>query len=736
MARWRRYWRYSPYLIGILLTLGLIKLELETDDHSASGLQRVENLFYDIRLRTLPSQRPANAQPVIIIDIDEKSLNEVGQFPWPRETVAQLVRALQQHNVAIIGFDLLFSEPQRNPVDAVARALASHSPLSATQKEWATEQLDGDRELAAALSTSENVLGFVFHHNTPSRGAPPSALTPLTPEQLRDFPLSNMAAYTNHIPSVVNDSTRFGFFNITPDGDGVLRSAALLQRYQDSLYPSLALEMARAFLLANQVTLESEYAGNTQRLTGVALAPQHIIPLTRDGRLFIPYIGGEHAFPYFSATDILHHRIANDALQNAIVIIGTSALGLNDLRATPLRATFPGVEVHANIVAAILDQRYLIKPDWNDAANFLIILFFGTVLSLWLPQRGPVTALVFWSASMGIVVLFNAYLWLQYGWILSLATPLMLVTIITICNVIYGHFFIAGDKRRLQHMFGQYVPPAHVERMASDSGQFGFDGETRDMTVLFCDIRDFTSTSESLSANELKQFLNAFFTPMTRIIFEHNGTIDKYVGDMIMAFWGAPLDDPSHRQNALRAAMTMQRECAALRQSFAQRGWPVPFIGIGLNSGEMNVGDMGSSYRRAYTVLGDAVNLASRIEGLTKFYGVEILVSEYVTQNNDAVLFRFIDCVKVKGKARSVSLFEPVALRASCNAEQIVAVENYAAAFKCYQSRQWQTALAQYQQLQLTHHDTVSRLMIERIINCQQHPPSPDWDGSFLHHAK
>ncbi|MGP1609663.1 MAG: adenylate/guanylate cyclase domain-containing protein, partial [Burkholderiales bacterium] len=418
-----------------------------------------------------------------------------------------------------------------------------------------------------------------------------------------------------------------------------------------------------------------------------------LIPTDDFGRVLVPYVGGQGSYPYLSATDVLNGTLTpeqEDLLVNSLVLVGTTSVGLYDLRATPVGAVYPGVEVHANLLNAILSSAPMLtidentvqdgssfsaltdvfdqnrispfpsRPGWEQGAVFVAILVIGLVLSLVYPHLGPalltVSSVTF---LLGLTVL-NFQLWTRYNLDISLVILWLLIILIATVNMTYGFLREGVNKKVIKGMFDQYVPPAHIDAMLNNPDKYNFSGESKELSVLFSDIRNFTTISEKLSAVELKSMLNEFFTPITGIIFDHNGTIDKYVGDMVMAFWGAPIDDPEHRTHAVKAALKMLAKVEELKPRFKEKGLPEVNIGVGINSGMMSVGDMGSTYRRSYTVLGDAVNLGSRLEGITKAYGVKLLIGEQTYAGLNNILCRQVDKVQVKGKEEPICIYQPL----------------------------------------------------------------------------
>jgi adenylate cyclase len=389
------------------------------------------------------------------------------------------------------------------------------------------------------------------------------------------------------------------------------------------------------------------------------------------------------------------------------------------------------------MIKAILDNHFPSEPSWADGANLSTTLIVGVVLAILLPLLTPIW-LLFISTGIAVgIVLFNFWLWQEKGLALALAWPLLLILALGALNMTYG--FIRENRKRaqLKNVFGQYVPPQLVEAMSQNPEAYSFEGESREMTVLFADIRGFTTLSESLSPSELRKLLNRYFTAMTEIIFKHQGTIDKYVGDMIMAFWGAPVNDPNHAKHAIAAALEMLAKTEELKPQLLAEGYPEINIGIGLNTGVMNVGDMGSSYRRAYTVLGDNVNLASRLEGLTKYYDVGLVVGDRTRELSDTFTFRQLDLVKVKGKTSGVKVFQPLCSQHTASTELISELQHHNEALSVYYQRHWDQAQNMFSELKASHPQThLYRLYLERIEHLKKRNPGPEWDGVYERREK
>jgi adenylate cyclase len=462
-------------------------------------------------------------------------------------------------------------------------------------------------------------------------------------------------------------------------------------------------------------------------------------------KTLVPFRGPQGSFPYVSATDVIEGTADEKVLRDRIVLLGTTAKGLLDLRATPVATDFPGVEVHANLISGILGPKGQTgrvtalkdNPAYTVGAEFVLLVVSGLLMAMVLPALTPLVAtLITVALALGIIGA-NIAIWHWANLVFPLATGLMMILSLFVFNMVYGYLIEERGKRKLVGQFGQYIPPELVEELSRNPEAMAIGSENKELTVLFSDVRGFTTISESLSADELSQLMNEFLTPMTEIIFHHRGTIDKYMGDCIMAFWGAPLDDREHARHALEAAVSMLAELRAIQKRFKAKGWPEIKVGIGLNTGSMSVGNMGSEFRRAYTVMGDAVNLGSRLEGLTKNYGVEMIVSETTAAAVPEFAYRELDRVRVKGKDKPVTIYEPIAHKEEVSREIRSELKLYREALKLYREQNWDLAELQFLNLQSAH---PRRLLygeyVKRIGAFRSSPPPADWGGVFTHESK
>jgi adenylate cyclase len=725
---------------GILVSSFVMFLQFSSNSSIQLLLARLDGIIYDLRLRATLDDRQITDQTILIIDIDEKSLAAEGRWPWSRQKVATMVNNLADAGVAVVAFDVLFSEPERNPADSVTQHLEANNIVVPPFLLEARTALDADSIFAASLDSTDVVLGILFQGDASiTQGELPFSV--VKSEGISDLSKMTRISFNNYesnIKVLQSQTPGSGFINASYDDDGIIRRAALVAEYDGKFYPSLALETARLMTLTDSIEMEIAHVGNgIQQITGVKWG-RELIETDSVGRVLVPYRGKRKSFPYISATDVVNGNFEPDIFEGAVVFVGTSAVGLADLRSTPVGLTFPGVEIHANVLEGLLAPEILpVQPGWWEAAVGSTLMVLAIFCVFLFPTIGPLALSITVIVLLVLTSWFNYWLWLYQGISLMLTTNLLLIFLVGMYNLSLGFFKANSQKKMIKGIFDQYVPPAHIDKMLADPDSVNLDGERKVMTVLFSDIRSFTNISESLSASALKNLLNKYFNPITKSIFDHKGTIDKYVGDMVMAFWGAPLDDPQHAENALNAALDMQVITERLRGEFKILGLPEIHVGIGLNTGSMSVGDMGSEYRRSYTVLGDSVNLGARLESLTKFYGVECLVSEYTKEHCPSHVFRFIDRVKVKGKSEAVTIYEPLSKQQLAAPTLESESHLYDQAYEYYLDQDWSAAEQAFTKLINEFTDRkIYQLYLTRLSTLKEQPSTGRWDGVFTHTDK
>jgi adenylate cyclase len=712
-------------------------------------LNQLENWTYDARLNFT---RPDTIDDrIVIVDIDENSLAEYGRWPWGRDQLARIVDNLFNHyEVDVVGFDIVFAEKdQSSGLEMFDRLAQSSLRNDAEYQQVLAEirpSLMHDEIFANSLIGKNVVLGYYFKTSLQEgesgvTGLLPSALAKMDAQWRERLPINEAVGYGGNLEILQTSAKSGGFFdNPFVDSDGVFRRVPLVQSYQGYLFASLTLATAQAYLDTSGVELEVVTEGTRGDKEYYALETINIkdfrIPVDAAGAVFVPYRGRQGSFPYVSMHRVLSRTANPLALKDKIVLIGTSAPGLLDLRSTPVQNIYPGVEVHANIISGILDDRIKHKPAWTVGYEVVLLVIIAVGMTLLLPLVSPLLAATGTLVTTMLVVAGTFIAW-NSNLILPLASPLLLILLIFMLHMSYGFFIESRGKRQLANLFGQYIPPELVDEMSESPEEFSLDGENREMTVLFSDVRGFTTISEGMDPKQLTQLMNALLTPMTRVIHKNRGTIDKYMGDAIMSFWGAPLADSEHARHALYAAMEMMEELKIMQADFQQRGWPEVNIGIGLNTGNMNVGNMGSEFRMAYTVLGDAVNLGSRLEGLTKEYGVNIIVSESTKTEIPEFLFRELDLVRVKGKHEPVAIFEPVGHRNDVEKSVIEELGIYRKALAGFRTQSWDKAELDFFNLNRSYPDRyLYEVYLNRINVYRANPPGDHWDGVFTHTSK
>jgi adenylate cyclase len=658
LRNWRK-WR----LYVLVVTLAYI-LTLAFGTLLAPLRGNLENLVFDQYQRWGP--RPyAFDQPVKIVDIDDESIARIGRWPWPRATMASLVDALAKANVAAIGFDVLFSEKDQPNEDQ--KACADQPAHSADQAAHCEERADGDVAFAHAITGRPVVLG-TFFTTTPN-----AAKTRLVPKGSLSFigetPTSLLAHLNGALPPIpvlADAASGLGFLNWLPDNDRVVRVVPLLLDINGQIQPSLSMETLRVA----QGT--STYVVKSANAYGASSGASSQVEAIKIGDLVVPTQAGGDLRVWFAKSDPRRSIPAWKALEpgadlsdlaGKLVFVGVSATGLSDVVATPLDPSTPGVEVHAQLVEQILSGMALVRPDWAPGAELIV----GATLSLALAALLPFVPF-YWTAFLGLVaacvmgyVSWNAFT--SHGLLFDPVIPSLSSGFVFLAGV--GQLY--GQKRQQVHeirsAFGRYVSPAVVARLAEHPEQLQLGGQQRQLTLMFCDIRSFTTLSEGLTAAELSIFLNEYLSPMTDIILRETGTVDKYMGDAIMAFWNAPLDDPSHGLHAVRAALQMRETLIKLNAEWKERaervgrGFHKVKFGIGLNTGECSVGNMGSDQRFDYSALGDEVNIASRLESASKQFGVDIVASDATRDEAPHFAWLEIDHVRLKNKTRSVAVY-------------------------------------------------------------------------------
>jgi adenylate cyclase len=721
----------SQHIVRILAGLAITVFFLGHAVQQYPFVSQLDNILYDARLRlTLPREPDKR---IVILDIDEKSLGELGRWPWNRKLMAELVDKLfERHGVALLGFDVVWAERDSSSgievLDAIARDIPSLQGAYAKLRPG----LDFDVRFAASLKGRPVVLGYYF--NDEERAVKANQLPPPTlPKGVfegRSVEPVQYRGYTGVLPLYLENAAAVGHINPLVDFDGVLRRVPLIAEHEGQYYEALSLAMARTLLARQTGTrppVEPGYPDGSAHLEWFQVGELQI-PVDANAAALIPF-RARGAFRYVSLADVIKDRVAPGELKGAIAIVGTTAPTLLDMRATPVAATFPGVEVHANLIAGILDEEVKKKPRYVLGAEIVLLLVLGVVFAFLIPRLSAVGATLAATLGLTLAAAINFAAW-QEGLVLPLAASVLTIGAIYILNMAYGYFVESRARRRITDRFREYVPPEVVAQLDADPDKYDKPKEAQ-LSILFADIRGFTGISETLRPEALREYIDDYLTEMSTIIRStYRGTLDKYIGDAIMAFWGAPMDDPEHARNAVLAALAMQKQCPVLNARFAARGWPALRIGVGVNSGTVRVGNMGSRLRRAYTAMGDAVNVASRLEGRTKSYGVGILVGE-ATRNMvmrsgvQDVVFREIDRIKVKGRDEAITIYEPLGPESEAGELRL-----WNQALRAYRTQQWDEADVTLGNLTgMFPGRELYRAYAQKVADRRRDPPPPGWDG-------
>ncbi len=720
-----------------------------TDVLHLAVLQRLDDIIYDARLRaTMPRTLDDR---IVIVDIDEKSLGEVGQWPWARNRMAELVDELfDRQKVAVVGFDIVFAEPDESSglkrLKQLAQGELKDSGAFVSRVNEMQASLDYDGLFSKSLAKRPAVLGYYLTNTREGRVSGVLPAPVMGKEALRGRPIkiTTWNSYGANIDQLAKAAPLGGFFNSVVDPDGVVRSVPVLAEYKDQYFESLSLAMFRVLIGLPKVEPvfppEGRFVGrNYQGLDNVRLRVGEktavSIPVADNVTTLVPFRGpggpSGGSFRYISAFDLLSHKLPANALKDKIILVGTTAPGLLDIRTTPVGEAYPGVETHANLISGLMDGRMPVRPDWALGYDLVILVLAGLSLAFGLPMLSATRAVALSICVLSFVVLLNFYLYLGQSLVLPLAASLVTCLTAFALNMSYGYFVESRSKRNLANLFGTYVPPELVDEMVKDPESYSMKASNKELTVMFCDMRGFTKMSETMEPTQLQELLNRVFDRLTDKISSNKGTIDKYMGDCVMAFWGAPVEIPNHAHMAVKTSMEMANAIRKINEEHRAKGIPEIGIGIGLNTGTMCVGDMGSNNRRAYTVIGDSVNLGSRLEGLSKVYGVDIVVSESTRKLAPEFAWQELDRVRVKGKEQAVAIFWPLAPTERIEKSHQDELKTWSGFLKAYRAQDWDQCDVTLLNLQrMNAKKYLYELYSERVASMRLLPFDPEWDGA------
>ena len=676
--------------------------------------------------------------PIRIVDIDEQSLSRIGQWPWPRTTVRDLLSKLASQGAAVVAFDILFAEPDRTSVEEIAKRLSTPQAnllLAAT-----TGQPTNDQALAVALKETPSVLSVSLGPGA-TNGFPAKAGFAVAGQDPRPFIIGFDGASKNLKP--LDDAAHgIGAYNWTPDRDQIVRRVALIYRIGETLVPSLAAEALRVAQGADTYVLKASNASGETALgqsTGLnhMLVGQVEVPTDSSGAVYIKFRHFNQA-AYIPAWKVLAGEVPKDEIDGRIILIGTSASGLLDLRATPLDAAVPGIEMHAQVVEQLLTGHFLTRPDYALALEQFVVLAVGIMLALLLPRVSAKTAAAVGLLTMVLIMIGGWTAFRYASLLLDPSYPALALGCMTAAITSYIYHGVEAQRGQIRHAFSQYLSPAVIEDIIAHPDMLKLGGEVRELTLMFCDVRNFTSISQDLSAADLTQFINELLSPLTEIILEQRGTIDKYMGDAIMAFWNAPLNDPDHTSHACHAALKMVAKMDELNEMWrqraeaAQRTFKRVHIGMGLNTGPCCVGNLGSTYRFDYSAIGDDVNVTSRFEGLTKIYGVPAVAGQRSLAPGINALE--LDMVAVKGRTRPTQIYTFVDMLGGEKTQLERLEERHKAFLAAYRNQEWDDAerlINDCRNIGISQLETCYSVFTERIGLLRQASLPANWDGSF-----
>jgi adenylate cyclase len=744
-------------------------------------IQRLELATLDTRFRYRP-QRFTHPDPrIVVIDIDQRAQEVLGRWPFSRTSFAKTLDILHDDGAKVVGFDITFSKPDQSaaPIRALWTELEARrkrgEPVDAklsVEVQRLAASFDADKQFATAIQRfGPVVLGnYFFFTDADLRGMEAAALDayasqiaffayppahPLHPDaqklekvrMLEAFATSSLLpqgaeANLDQLTSALNgDFSWTGFFNAPPDADGIVRRATLVLPYgrtknpdEWDIYSSLDLMTARAYLGPPAQDMNLIYG--PQGIVEIRFGKALLLHPDGRGQMMINYQGPASTFAHYSIVDVLQKNFSRGAFQGKIVLIGATATGIGDLRGTPYGGTnYPGVEIHANVIDNILNQRFLKYGFRQALADVLLILSFGIPLGIWMALVSP--RWMWFGVSLLLPMVAMNFWAFLHGWWLNLLVPALTLSTNVLLVSLYRSLFEEKEKRRVRTAFGQYLSPEVIRRLLVNPQLV--EPKKTDITVMFSDIRGFTTISEKLDAQDLALFLNQYLSDMTSLVFDHQGTLDKYIGDAVMAFWGAPFEEPGHAARGCHTALKMMERVREMQRKWEAEGKPHLDIGIGLNTGVASVGNMGSSLRYGYTALGDTVNLSSRLEGLNKDYGTHILVNEttYSAARDDGFVFRELDLIRVKGKLQPVTIYELIG-RAGQNSvygtaeDMHTRITLFRRARELFRKREWAEAQKTFQIiLDKWPDDGPSRTYWKRCQDYLFDEPPSGWDGVF-----
>lgn len=736
---------------GIIVPLTLLLAALILRTYDPPIVQQMRNMVFDNYQRMVPRAYDP-AIPIRIGDIDEKSLKELGQWPWSRAQMARIVDRLRELGAAVIGIDIIYAEPDRTAPEAIAKNLPAHKRFDAA-REMLLGLPDPDADLALAISKIPTVIPFVALRTDPQR---PNDLPvrkagyAFAGDNPKRF-IHPWRYWITSLPQLEMSAAAIGSVNADPDPDGIIRQLSLFLQLPNAndptpFYPSLSAEVLRIAQGATTYAIKSSGASGIISFgehTGISVVKigQALVPTNSKGAVLL-YDSGHQAERFFSLADLMSADFDRSVVAGRIILIGSSVEGLRDYKPTPIDRSMAGVEIHAQIAEQIFSGTYLQRPDWADGLEWITLAVFGIILIIFAQLRKALAG--FAISAFGILSSFGIsyYLFVARGFELDPLYPAGAAFLIFVTSTLIGYIRTEKEKAQVRGAFSLYLSPVLVDQVSRNREKLKLGGENRDLTVMFCDIRGFTKMSEGLDPKQLTHVINQFLTPMTDIIQANGGTIDKYIGDCIMAFWNAPLDIADHERKAVKAAYDMQTALVSLNEALlAEAGTTYNKkieikIGIGLNTGIACVGNMGSKQRFGYSALGDTVNIASRLESLSPTYNIDLILGEETAAALADIALLELDQVRVKGRTRPIRIYTGIGDETLAQSDDFINHKKlHQSMLVAYRNRSWSLAYEALTSLRNTAPQALKAfydMYEKRIAEYSANPPPQDWDGVYI----
>ncbi len=695
------------------------------------------------------SPQKTGTVPIVIVAVDDRSIEEVGRWPWPRDEVAKLIEKISKASPKVIGVDIIFPEKTRTMADSLREEIKKSFNLFFGIGE---ERLDSffrlflkrsenvhpeDDALGDAIARAGNViLGYHFITNEEDLteiGGKAEKRSPTLPRPYgavkgKSEYLDKITAYgvLEDIPAISKNARSGGFFNVVMDADGTVRRVPTAFYFDGDFYPSLSIELARSYLdIPYAALIVSDYG-----IDGVKLG-KTFVPTDDNGFIRLKYLGPKRTFPYVSAADVIKGRADMSHFKDAVVLIGVSAVGVGDVKVTPMGNIYPGVEIHATAVENIVTGNIFFAPGWIEVINIFLIIVLGVAFGILLSRIGPFLGISLTAAAALGYTLFFRYLFLEKNVAVTMIYPTATLLTVYISVTTTKYFAETKRKRFIQRAFSHYLSPFVIEQLIVDPGRLTLGGEKKELTVMFTDLAGFSMVSERFPPEDVVGILNEYFTSMTDIILAHNGTVDKFEGDAVMAFFGAPVQTPDHALQAVRAAYEMQLKLKGLWAKWKEEDKPAMPMRIGINTGPMVVGNMGSVNKMNYTVMGDSVNVAARLETAGKLYGSDILIGDETKKAAEGEFaVRELDLARVPGRETPVKIYEIFGKRDEMDEAGLKVLGLFKEGRELFVKRDFEGAKRVFEQIiEIDPDDRPSRLYIERCEKFTASPPGDSWEG-------